>query len=275
MRISTLLVAAAILLASAYVQAAGKADPGHAATTKPAASPGTSHAVKREPAVFLAWHAPWGTPGARETATWACDDTLAADTLYLTFDPGDEIASLIGVDAALVFHAAPGDTLGSFWDFNRQGANPFNLRIEYDPPPEGTPGPWRLVGQGGVRYHKRGDTGRLDLQYFVPASQGGPLATGVRYFLARVAIRVRRPQLGGCHQPVCVDFDHVQLSHTNGDRWINAGQRFASCNSPGGAVCAEFRKRPPTEEPMRFAWPEPPCQGPGVPHAAPKDSTRR
>src|SRR5262245_22487412 len=274
MRTSILLVAAGILISTACVHAAGKPDPGHAVTAKPAAPQGAVHAVKREPAVFMAWHAPWGTPGARETAAWACDDTLAADTLYLTFDPGEEIASLIGIDASLVFHAAPGDTLGSFWDVTRQGANPFSLRIEYEPPPPGTPGPWRMVGQGGVRYHKRGDSGRLDLQYFVPASQGAPLAPGVRYFLARVEIRVRRPQLGGCHQPVCVDFDHVQLSHTNGDRWINTGQRFTSCNSPGGTVCTEFRTRPPTEEPMRFAWPEPPGQA-AAPAGAPRDSTRR
>ena len=225
--------------------------------------------------VYLAWHAPWGTPGARDTATWACNDTLAADTLYLTFDPGQDVAVLMGIDVTLLFHSAPGDTLGPFWDLSRKGANPYNLRIEFSPAPEGAADAWPVLGEGGPRYQVKGETGKLDLLYYVPASKGGPIFAGARYFAARVIVRARKPQLGGCHQPVCVDLDHIWVSHTDGSIWINSGQRFTSLNSPGGAGCREWRKRPPTEEPMRFGGRYDLKAAPGETTPTVRDTTHR
>jgi hypothetical protein len=98
---------------------------------------------------------------------------------------------------------------------------------------------------GRPRYSLKGDTGRLDLTYYVPADEAKPIAAGSRYFFARVMLRLRRASLAGCLQPVCVEFDHMLIGHSEGNRWINAGERFASWNSPGGAVCREFRLRPP------------------------------
>src|SRR5262249_19168195 len=101
-------------------------------------------------------------------------------------------------------------------------------------------------------YEVKGDTGKLDLMYYVAASKGGPIFAGARYFAARVTVRARKPQLGGCRQPVCVVLDHIWVSHTDGSIWINTGQQFASLNSPGGAVTREWRKKPASEEPVRF-----------------------
>lgn len=226
------------------------------------------------PRVFLAWQAPYGLPGARGTAASACDDSLAADTLYLTFDPGEDIGQLMGIDATLIFRAAPGDSLGPFWDLSRRGANPWNLRIEFDEPPAGALSPWPVAGMGAPRYTLGRDSGRLDLTYFVPASKAGSILAGTRYFMARVILRLRRPDLVGCRQAVCVDLDHILISYAGGSRWINAGERFATWNSPDDAACREARLRPLSEEPPRALdahgnYGTPPAAG-----AAP-DSTRR
>lgn len=222
----------------------------------------------------MSWGAPFGMPGAHPSAKWACNDTLAADTLYLTFDPGQDIAHLMGIDVTLMFHAAPGDTLGPFWQLARSGANPWNLRIEFEPPTDGTLSPWPVPGVGMPRYTLTRDTGRLDLTYFVPSDDAGPVAAGTRYFFARVMLRLRRAWLSGCLQPVCVEYHHMLISHSDGSRWINSGERFASWNSPGGAVCREFRLRPPPEEPPRFGGRYDLSAPPEVPVPASRDTTR-
>lgn len=282
-RTITVVLVAGLLFAvpgsGALAAAAQKSASGARPAAKPvtAAPADTSHHHFREPhpAIYMAWGAPYGKPGARQTASWACDDTLAADTLYLSFDPGEDYEALLGIDATLLFHAAPGDTLGPFWDLSRKGANPFNLRIEFEPAPIGILSPWPLVGVGNVRYAKVGDTGKLDLTYYVQASLGGPIYSGKQYFFAQVMIRMRKAQLTGCLQPVCADFDHLLISHREGSRWINTGQRFTSWNSKDGSVCGEFRKRPPSEEPMRFGGRYDLNQAPGETTPTVRDTTKR
>jgi len=247
---------------------AGRPDPsrsvisGSALVDTKAAVPRVGH-----PAIFLSWDAPWGMPRASAAATATCDDSTAADTLYLSFDPGEDIGQLMGINATLTFRAAAGDTLGPFWDLSRAGANPWNLRIEFDEPPEGAEAPWPVAGDGGVRYTLSRESGRLDLSYAVPASRAGPIAAGTRYFFARVFLWLRKARLAGCRQPVCVELNHMVISHGGSSRWVNQGERFVSWNSPGGAACKEHRLRPPAEEPPRFG---------GAPSApATRDTTRR
>jgi len=273
--VTSLMLAVPALSATAPMPASG-AKPAPK-SGKPAAAPADStHHGFREahPGIFMAWGAPYGMAGARDKAIWACDDTTAADTLYLSFDPGEDYEQLLGIDATLIFHAAPGDTLGTFWDLSVKGANPWNLRIEYEPAPLGILSPWPVMGVGYVRYKKIGDTGTLDLTYYVQASLGGPIYAGKQYFFARVAIRMRKPKLAGCLQPVCMDFDHLLISHREGSRWINAGQRFTSWNSKDGSVCGEYRKRPPSEEPMRFGGRYDLNQAPGETTPTVRDTTK-
>ena len=291
-----LFAAAAILSAAAYSAVESAAADASAASSASVASaragsqPSPTHSsvvgpavldsgaiARREghPRVFLSWQAPYGLPGARDSARAACDDSLAADTLYLTFDPGEDIGRLMGIDATLVFRAAPGDTLGPFWDLSRRGVNPWNLRIEFDDPPAGIASPWAVAGMGAPRYTLGRDAGRLDLTYFVPSSLADAIAAGTRYFMARVILRLRRPRLEGCRQAVCVEFDHLLISYAGGSRWINAGERFATWNSPDGGACREPRLRPPSQEPMRVLdgfgnYGVPPATGPAA-----RDSTRR
>ena len=191
-------------------------------------------------AIFLSWGAPYGTPGARNATTPSCDDSTATDTLYLTFDPGRDQAHLIGFDANLIFHAAPGDTLEPFWGPARTGPLPRNLRVEYEDPPDGVPWPWGVQGKGTKRYRKAGDTAELVLVYFVPADEAGPVVGGTRYFLARVILR-HRPPAPGCGRPVCVGLARLKPSYGPGSPWITTGEQVVTWNSPGGAACTEYR----------------------------------
>lgn len=250
------LLAAAVEAAPTALAAAGgvagKPDPSRSIIGGTMVVVDSAARTRREghPAIFLSWGAPYGLPRAREAAVSACDDTTAADTLYLTFDPGEDVGQLMGIGATLKFRAAPGDSLGPFWQLSRTGANPWNLRIEFDEPPDGVASPWPVSGMGAPSYRLTRDTGRLDLTYFINATHAGPVAAGTRYFYARVILRLRRPYLRGCAQPVCVELDHLKISYAGGGRWINTGQRFTSWNSPGGEACIEAKLRPPDPEPL-------------------------
>ncbi|HKQ58533.1 MAG TPA: hypothetical protein VJY35_11755 [Candidatus Eisenbacteria bacterium] len=248
-----------------------------AAKSSAAAKPGKTPAPTSVagPAVFLSWSAPLGVPGARDTAFQACNDTTAAETLFVTFDPGEGVNQLMGIDARLLFTAQPGDSLEAFWDFSRSGANPWNLRIEFDEPPAGAASPWAVGGSGGVRYDRRKNQAALDLSYAVAASRTMSVLGGTRYFLARVIIRLRRAGLAGCRTPVCIELDHMVISHGGStSRWISDGERFVSWNSPGGAACSERRAIPPRERPNGYEDLTKSDPHGSVEHAAPRDSTR-
>jgi len=259
------MVALASLALSSGANAAGKPSAG---ASKISSSAQGDTLVRREghPRIFLTWDAPHRMPRAKDAITVACDDTTAADTLYLTFDPGEDLGAFMAVDATLYFRSAPGDSLGPFWDLSRNGVNPWNLRIEFDEPPAGAVSPWAVAGYGAPRYHLTRDTGRLDLTYYVAASKAAPVAAGTQYFFARVMLRLRKPYLGGCKQAACVELGHLLLSYSGGSRWITDGDRFVSWNSTDGAACRDARKRTPDQEPEKFG-------GRAVPTSP--DSTRR
>jgi hypothetical protein len=245
--ISLGLLVAFLVLPTVAQAAAAKPD----AKRTQVASPDPAKHERREghPRVYLSWDAPWGMPRARDTVMVACDDTTRADTLYLTFDPGQDLAELLGIDASLTFRAAPGDSLGPFWDLSRRGVNPWNLRIEFDEPPAGAESPWQVSGMGAPAYKLNRDSARLELTYYINAAMAAPVAAGTRYFFARVMIRERRPYLRGCKQPVCVELNRLIVSYSGGRRWMTTGERFVSWNSPGGHVCDTFKLLPPEPEP--------------------------
>ena len=132
-----------------------------------------------------------------------------------------------------------------------------------------------MPGVGVPRYTLKGDSSRLDLGYFVPADEAKPIAAGTRYFFARVMLRMRRAWLSGCLQPVCVVFDHMLISHSEGAAGSTPASASASWNSPGGTAVQEFRLRPPPEEPVRFGGRYDLTAPPEVPSAASRDTTRR
>jgi hypothetical protein len=208
--------------------------------------------------MFLAWSAPYGTPGARDEIVVACDDTTRSDTLFITFDPGMDAPNLLAVEATLTFRAAPGDSLGPFWDLSRRGRNPWNLRVEYDEPPAGVESPWPVAGVGSVSYQLGKDAGRTELSYYVAASKSGPVAAGTRYFYARVILRDRQIKLKGCTQPVCVEVSRLWVERADKSVPAELGDRFVSRNSPGSKVCTTYRTRSPMPWPTPFVGGTPP-----------------
>jgi hypothetical protein len=191
-------------------------------------------------AIFLSWGAPYGMPGARDAITSSCGDTTMRDTLYITFDPGRNQDHLIGIDANLMFHAAPGDTLGPFWGSSKPGPFPPNIRVQVDDPPDGCPSPWQGVTTDVKKYRKSGDLSELVLVRYTAVDEAGPVQGGTRYFIARVLLGHRGGDWG-CDRPVCAALARLKPSYGPGSPWITTGERFVTWNSPGGAACSKYR----------------------------------
>ena len=193
--------------------------------------------------LFLSWHAPYGTPRASGALTVACGDTTAQDTLYLTCDPGNDSPSFYGFTAMLFFHAAVGDTLGSFWRNEPDPQHPRVLRVLWDADSTlGAPVPWKAPGVHVEQYDYTRGSGRLRMVCGAIDS-GYVLKYGVRYLLARVIVRHPPKDVPDCAQPICVEWAQTRVS-----LWfsfsvdINRGERFVSLNSSGSKVCEEFRR---------------------------------
>lgn len=198
----------------------------------------------REPSIYLAWSAPYGMPGARDAIITSCSDSTAADTLFISFDPGRDHERLIGIDANVFFRPLPGDTLGPYWYLGR------NIRVDFEEPPDGIPTPWPVMGVGMPRYRKDPEIGQLPLTFSVPASDAGPVKGGTRYHFARIILK-HRGVMEGCGQPVCVELYRLKPSYGPSGTWIMTGERFVSRNSPDGGVCSEYRLRPPGMDPLQ------------------------
>jgi hypothetical protein len=242
------------------VAAVGVCGPGHAAApgAKGAATPAKGRskgattaadsAVVREPSIYLSWSAPYGTPGARDAIMTSCADSTAAETLFISFDPGRDQARLIGYDANVFFRPTPGDTLGPYWYLGR------NVRVDFEEAPPGAPSPWPVMGAGMPRYRKDREIGQLPLTFSVPANEAGPVKGGIRYHAARIILR-HKGVSEGCGQPVCVELYRLKPAYGPSGTWIMAGERFVSRNSPDGGVCSEYRQRPPGMDPLQRVFP--------------------
>lgn len=212
---------------------------------------GGSHAAEAQ--LFLSWGAPWGSPGARTSFVPACSDTLAVDTLYLSFVPGREAVRFAGFTADLAFHAPAADTLGSWWHMeSKGGANGGNLLVEFGPWGEAGPAqPWRAGGQGFTQLERRPDEMRLRILFAVSQAVAGPVVSDSMYSLCRVLVRHRRTdRLAGCGQPVCVEWVRGTLAFALKDApEVRRGERFVSW---GRGACESFRgPRVPTWEPPK------------------------
>jgi hypothetical protein len=201
-----------------------------------------------EPQLYMAWRAPYGTPGATDTLSVPYDDTTRVDTLYLSFETGRDAPHFYGAYARVYFHPPTGDTLSTYWHWGRGWWNQGNLRVEYDP--DGTwPGPqaWVNRGQGAALFDfgESAHSGRLDLVYAVRDDQTAPVQAHTRYCFARVMLRQKKCTLPGAHQPVCIEWMQARLSFGQGDVYATHGPgRFVSANSPSGDVCEPYRRTP-------------------------------
>lgn len=272
--------AAAVLALAALLVAAGapgaparRVPPDRARAGFPApAPPGAAYDSTRgdsvgESALYMAWGAPHGMPGARQDVTVSCGDTNRVDTLYLSLETGRDLPRLFAMFGRVDIHPAAGDSLGPFWDLGKGGANRGGLLVQVDA--DGTfpcARPWLYPGIGGTHYEATSALGELLAIYAVTPEDAAPIAGRTRYCFARLLLKHLRCDLAGARQPVCIEWREAGYSGGGEDLMVRRGpSRFVSVNSPDGSVCAPWR---------RVAWvgawrPSPP-RG-----AAPADSARR
>jgi hypothetical protein len=226
-----------------------------------------------EPLLFMAWHAPYGSPRARADLDLTCRDTSVVDTLYLSFETGRDLPGFYGMSAKLRFHPVEGDTLGAFWHFGREGDNPAGVKIQLDP--DGTfpcSQPWIRPGLGAPAFDYTPWSSQLSFIYAVSAGEQAPVSARTRYCFARVLLDRRLCHLAGSRQPVCIEWVDAFYSGGGRDLPIERGPgRYVTVNSPDGSVCAPYRRllKPGLWTPSRLA------RRSTVPApAAPTDSTR-
>ncbi len=232
-----------------------------------------------ESALYLAWGAPCGMPGARRDVTVSCGDTSRVDTLYLSIETGRDLPRFVGMYGRIAIRPAAGDSLGAFWSVGKDGPNAGGLPIQMDPD-DSFPcaRPWIRPGIGGAVYEFSPAGGDLAVIYAVTEEDATPVSGRTRYCFARLLLKHRRCDLEGARQPVCIEWREGGYSGGGPDLVVRKGpDRFVTVNSPDGAVCVPYR-RPGT----RAVW-RPPVPLRGVPEraAAPvrvratADSTRR
>ncbi len=256
--------------AAAVTQAAKAAPPGPVAPAAAQGAPGARRAPPGSarfessdvdsfapPQLFIAWHAPYGTPGATDTISFGAGDSNRVDTLFMSFEIGRNTPQFLGMTARLYFHPANGDTLGTYWRYDSGSPNYRNLEIEFDP--DGSfpcPQPWNRSGAGLVDFEFDAGGASLDLTYVITAMQNVIPADGrVRYCFARVMFRQRRWDLPGARQPVCLEWAVSRFSSGLDEATARSGPgRCISMNSPDGSVCVPYRRNP---GPLPWAPPRP------------------
>jgi hypothetical protein len=197
-----------------------------------------------EPELFLSWRQPYGMPGASDTLTIVPGDTSRTDTLFLSFDPGRDAPKFFAMYGRLYFHPQMGDTLGTYWHWERGWYNQGNMRMEFDN--DGTfpcLQPFVAYGMGAPLYEFAPGVGRLDLIYAVRAEDAAPVAAGTRYCFARVLFRQKKSMLPGSTQPICLEWAEGRLSFGGADVVTTNGEhRWVTVNSPNGALCGVYRR---------------------------------
>jgi hypothetical protein len=196
-----------------------------------------------EPRLFMAWHAPYGMPGASSNLQLGCRDTVGEDTLYLSFETGRNLEGFYGVSGWLRFHPAEGDTLGPFWHFGPGGTNLGSVRAQLDP--DGSfpcSQPWNRSGFGNLAFKNGGMVGEMRFVYAVPVGQTVPVSATQRFCMARIILAHRRCHLAGSDQPVCLEWFDAQYSGGGRDLPIKLGERLVTINSPDGRVSLPYRR---------------------------------
>jgi len=205
-----------------------------------------------EPRLYLAWHAPYGSPRATDALSIRCGDG-GRDTLFLTYETGVDTTQFCGLEGVLLFRAPASDSLSAYWR---------NLEIDLqtqffgDSIPDCTR-PW--IGSNSMSFGLYDFTqmsGRLQLSHVRPPIHAVAVRDSVHYLFARVLIPHPPAGFPRCDQPICIEWVQGQLLMDPTARTsVMAGRRgrtFVSMNSRGGEVCAPFKPEFPTKKPK--AW---------------------
>jgi hypothetical protein len=212
-------------------------------------------AAVAEPRLYASWHAPFGEPGARDTLSSRCDEQ-GQDTLYLSFDPGEDHEKFYAVTAMVMFRVGAGDTLSQRWWFGGGAGNDFNVRVEAGSDSSfASTSAWVGPAMGGTRYFRSKSSGDLRMVYAQESTKPSRLVKGKRYCFARIRIPHPPPGVPSCEQPTCIELASVSLAVELSGPEVKGNQgkdRFVSMNSPGGKVCDAFRApRPGAWDPWK------------------------
>ena len=234
-----------VLLAVLPVTAAASTKISAPAKSRPVrATPrGTTPAPAKAPAarLYLSWNAPFGTARAKTAIAAPCGDSTAADTLYLSFDPGQDAPGFVGATALLAIQAPEGTELPARWRQGTPTAPPVRVSFEADPD-RGFETPWSPKGYGAPRYDVVGDRGRLQLVYAIVKDTGPGVRAGKLYGIARVIVPRSPAGADGCAAPLCIEWVGATLAYAQGDeRPVKTGERWVSMNSAGRDACARAR----------------------------------
>jgi hypothetical protein len=217
-----------------------------AAASASSAAPFRTVANVPPPTVHLTWNAPYGSPRAKTRVSPACNDSTRLDTLWLTFETPVRGIHHTAVSGTVLFEPADGDTLGSFWAFERGGPNAGNILIDFDllPDPDRSfVSPYSALVNGHVGYTRAGGRGRLDLTANGPGANGGITQPGAQYCFARIIIREQRTDLTGCERPIAVRWAGARFQTSmEGDLRVTQTAGTTVCwNAARGGVA---RRRP-------------------------------
>ena len=159
-----------------------------------------------QPILHVTWNAPYGDPRARSSIAPVCTDTTREDTLYVGFETGSRIVRVKNISAVVLFEPQAGDSLGSFWFFERGGANEGSLIVKYDfVNGEYADSPWGVgFAYGHVGYTHDRVRGRLDISANAPPPLVKSWAPNLVFCFAQITISHRRSNLSGCGRPMSI-----------------------------------------------------------------------
>ena len=194
-----------------------------------------------EPRLYMAWHAPYGSPRATSNVTMTCGDG-GADTLYLTFETGVDTTQFVGLECSVFVRPQGGDTLSDHW---RNLDSGIETQFLADSIP-GYPRPWRgSLSMNFSFFDVVNGMCRLQLSHMRPPQRAVAVRDSVPYLYARVLFP--HPPAGGprCGQPLCFQWAMGQfIMDSTASSSVYGTMRdpsFVSWNSPGGAVCGAFK----------------------------------
>jgi hypothetical protein len=221
------------------------------AVTPPPATAAIRKVVER-PLLHLTWHEPYGSPRATTRLAPDCSNATGEDTLFLTFETPKSILHYLSISGALVFEPLDGDTLGSYWDFERGGQNSGNILIGFDPQySDYYRFSWEGAVEGHVGYTRAAGRGRLDISVNGPnVARGGASIQGQQFLFARVIIVHTPRPLTGCNRPMKITWVAARFpSRFEGDVYALPGARASvTWNAPRGPL------PPPTTRFAPLTW---------------------
>lgn len=209
------------------------------------------------PKAYISWHAPHGSPRASDSLWVTSGDSTRTDTLYVTFDPGNDSPTIYGFEAILTVRPAVSDTLGPYWRNDEWDY----FRVEYPSEEPGLARPWK-GGYGFPFYYHESRQARFRIMYALAADRAPAIKGGQVYSFARVIFRHPPKRLAMHNQPVCIEVSDTEggVAFTLGDPMEPPadGVRYLSWNSRGGQLCASLKNKPPVWTPPAQEQPEKP-----------------